>query len=186
MDAITALMTRASHSRLTEPGPDDDALSTILGAAMTAPDHGRLRPWRFLVFRGEGLVRLGDIFAEAHAARDPDALPAAVEKARGKPLRAPVVIAVIAKVQENGKIPAVEQVLSAGAAAQNMLLAAHALGWGAMWRTGAPAYDETVRRALSVNGAEAIVGYLYLGTPKGEAAPERPDPAEFVEYWTGA
>ena len=156
MDALEALLTRRSPGRLTDPAPDDAALKTMLDAAMRAPDHGRLRPWRFIVLRGEARARLGDLMAEAMRRREPDMPDPALEKERAKPLRAPLIVVVAASLVEGHKIPAVEQLLAAGAAAQNLQLAAHALGFGTVWRTGAPAYDPYVKQSLGLDAADAI------------------------------
>jgi len=186
MDAIEALTTRASPLQLADPAPDRDALNAMLRAAARAPDHGRLRPWRFLVITGAARSRLGDMLATALRAREPEAPEAAVEKERTKPLRAPLMIVVAARIRETRKIPAVEQIISAGAAAQNILVAAHALGFGGFWRTGPPAYDEQVKTALGLDASDSIVGFLYIGTPAVAAPPQPPaDLAELVTEWTG-
>jgi nitroreductase len=126
------------------------------------------------------------MLATALRAREPEAPEAAVEKERTKPLRAPLMIVVAARIRETRKIPAVEQIISAGAAAQNILVAAHALGFGGFWRTGAPAYDDRVKEALGLDASDSIVGFLYLGTPAVAASPQPPaDLAELVTEWTG-
>ena len=105
---------------------------------------------------------------------------------RGKALRAPLIVVVVARIQSGSKIPEVEQIVSAGAAAQNIMLAAHALGYGAMWKTGEPAYDLRVKEALGLQASDAIVGFLYLGTRAAGSAPvARPEPQDFVVEWTG-
>jgi nitroreductase len=186
MDALEALTTRASPLQLTDPAPDRDALNAMLRAATRAPDHGRLRPWRFIVISGAARSRLGDVLAAALRAREPVAPDAAVEKERSKPLRAPLMIVVAARLIETRKIPAVEQIISAGAAAQNILVAAHALGFGGFWRTGPPAYDDRVKAALGLDAADSIVGFLYLGTPSVAAPPPSPtNLADVVTEWTG-
>jgi nitroreductase len=187
MSAIEALHTRESAARLQEPAPDDAALQTILQAALRAPDHGRLRPWRFIAIRGDALTRFGDVLAETLSARMPDASPEMLTRERAKALRAPLIIAVAARVQQGGKIPEIEQILSTGAAAQNIMLAAHALGYGAMWKTGDPAYDPRVKRALGLEESDAIVAFLYLGTNTGPARPAgtRPAVADFLSEWRG-
>ena len=146
MNAIEVLVTRKSVARLTEPAPGSEDLEIIMKAAIRAPDHCRLRPWRFLVVEGAAREKLGDIFMEALKLRDPEAGEALLQKEKSKPLRAPMIIVVIAKVEEHPKVPAVEQILSAGAAAQNMMLAAHALGYGGIWRSGKPCFDPNVRQ----------------------------------------
>jgi nitroreductase len=193
MDALQALLTRSSPARLKEPAPNGAVLQSILDAAMRAPDHGRLRPWRFLVLRGEARARFGELMAESLKRRDPTATPPLLDKERAKPLRAPLIVVVAAEIVEGHKIPAVEQLLAAGAAAQNLQLAAHALGFGTVWRTGAPAYDPFVKQALGFKPADAIIGFMYLGTPDApqdvSAAPAQakpgPTPAQFIRDWNG-
>ncbi|MCZ7680414.1 MAG: nitroreductase [Sandaracinaceae bacterium] len=130
------LRTRASNGKLAEPAPDDEALREILEAALRAPDHAMLRPWRVLLVRGEARARLGDVLAEVEAARGADA--EAIERARRKPLRAPLVIVVAAAPVPSPKAPEIEQILSAGAVAHGILLGLHARGFAGMWRTGTP------------------------------------------------
>jgi nitroreductase len=186
MDALDALLSRRSPAHLKDPPPGDAALKSILGAAMRAPDHGKLRPWRFLVLRGDARMRFGALMAESLKRRDPTATPPLLEKERAKPLRAPLIVVVAAEIIEGHKIPAVEQLLAAGAAAQNLQLAAHALGFGAVWRTGAPAYDPFVKQALGLKASDAIIGFMYLGTPDAPSPPtSAPDASGFVRDWTG-
>src|SRR5882757_5242829 len=186
MEAIEALTSRRSPVQFTEPAPDDTALEAILRAAMRAPDHGKLKPWRFIVLRGEARKRFGDVMAEAMKRREAEAPANLIEREREKPLRAPLIIVLAAVIKEGHKIPVIEQLLAAGAAAQNVMLAAHALGFGAAWKTGAPAYDNYVKEALGLAPPDAIVGFLYLGT--SAATPAMLPPAElsnFVRNWPG-
>ncbi|MEP6998223.1 MAG: nitroreductase [Betaproteobacteria bacterium] len=186
MDAIEALTTRASPIGLTEPAPGAAALSSILRAAARAPDHGRLRPWRFIVIDGSARNALGDVLAAALREREPDLPEAAIDKERRKPLRAPLIIVVAARLREHKSVPGLEQIIAAGAAAQNILVAAHALGFGGFWRTGTAAYDDAVKLALGLTAGDAIVGFLYLGTPSPPAGPVPPsDHAAHVSHWTG-
>ena len=171
MDAITLLNHRNSEPRLTKPGPDRDALLQILGAAARAPDHGRLRPWRFLLIEGKARYRLGELFVSALQARKPDATPEEIKKTEEAPLRAPIVIAVIARLQDHAKVPKIEQLLSAGCAAHGILLAAQALGFGAIWRTGENCYDDNVKTGLGLSDNEEMVGYIYVGSPLGVPKP---------------
>ncbi len=184
MDALNALKTRKSTALLTEPAPGEEDLQQMFTAAVRAPDHGCIRPWRFIVFRGKMRHELGEILAEAHLKKNSDSTEEALEKVKSKTLRAPLVVAVIAKVNEQSKIPAIEQVISAGAAAQNIMIAAHALGFAGIWRTGAPSFDEHVRSRLGASGEDHIVGFLYLGSAK--SAPPLPDVplADHVVEWT--
>ncbi len=186
MDAIEALTTRASVPRLGEPAPSDVELQTIVRAALRAPDHGMLRPWRFITIAGPARAKFGDVLATALAARTPDVPAAAVENERAKPLRAPLILAVVAAVDpQHPKIPEIEQVTSAAAAAQNIAVSAHALGFGCFWRTGQPAYDPMVKGALGLAATDHVVGWMYLGTPT-EPAPDkgrRPAVEDFLESW---
>jgi len=186
MDAIEALTTRASPLQLTDPGPDRGALDVMLRAAAKAPDHGRLHPWRFLVIAGAARDRLGEVLAAALREREPGLPEAVIEKEKLKPRRAPLLVVVAARLRDNKKIPPVEQIISAGAAAQNILVAAHAQGFGGFWRTGPAAYDNRIKTALGLEASDSIVGFLYLGTP-AVPAPQTPAPdlAELVTEWRG-
>lgn len=185
MDALTLLHERSSMGKLTEPAPTADQLSDLYQAALRAPDHKELRPWRFIEFSGEGRARLGELFAEAELQADPAASDATCDAARKKPLRAPMVIAVIAKVTpEISQVPKIEQVISAGCAAHGILLAAHALGLGAMWRSGKYAFDPVVRKGLSLGEDDEVVAFIYLGSLAGRHKPiAQHDPSDFVERW---
>jgi nitroreductase len=184
MDALDALTQRVSGSGLIEPAPDELELHSILSAAMRAPDHGRLRPWRFIVLRGAARNRLGALMGEAYRVRHPDATRAQVEKEAQKPLRAPLVVVVAAKVNAQSNIPAIEQVLSAGAAAENVMVAAFALGYGCAWKTGDAAYDPAIKAAFDLAPTDAIVGFLYLGTNSNPPAPPLPlDVSAHVVEW---
>lgn len=186
MDALEALLTRTSAPRLGGAVPDEAKLNNIYKAALRAPDHGLLRPWRFLLVCGDGRHRLGDLFAEAQRADAPQTSDVMLDKTRAKPLRAPLIIVVIARLSEHPKVPEVEQMVSAGAAAENMMLAAHAQGLGAMWRTGAMAYSVQVRGGLGLADDEHIVGFLYVGEIEGRSR-LLPDLAvdEFFAQWPG-
>jgi len=171
MDAITALLTRNSAARLGAPAPHGEAREQIFRAALRAPDHSRLTPWRFLVVEGDDRARLGDALARALARHAPGSDAQSLEKLRGNPLRAPLVLVLVAHVSEHPKVPALEQLLSTACAAQNMLVAAHALGFGGIWRTGPVTYTEELREELGLAAGERVIGFLYLGTPEGTAKP---------------
>ena len=167
MQAIDALLTRRSARALTEPAPDAGALELMFASAVRAPDHGRLRPWRFVIMRGAARERFGELLA-AHLRRaHPHSDEETLRRERLKALRAPLIVAVAARCNPAVKIPLIEQVLSAAAAAHAMMLAAPALGFGAMWKTGGPAYDAEVKTSLGLAADDAIVGFLYLGTEAG-------------------
>src|SRR5690625_5063794 len=165
MDAISALHERVSIAKVTAPAPNVDERDAIFRVATRAADHNRLRPWRFLVIEGEGLRRLGALFETAALEEAPE-IPEKTLKALGnKPLRAPMIVVAIATCEERPGVPEEEQIVSTGAAAQNMPLAAYALGVGAFWRTGAMAYHPTIAKGLGLTDNEQISGYLSLGTP---------------------
>lgn len=167
MDALDALHLRSSVPKLSDPLPSDKMLENIYKAAFRAADHAVLRPWRFLVIKGAARERLGELFVEAGLSADAALEPAAIEKLRCKPLRAPLILICISSFKPHPKVPEIEQDLSAGAATQNMLLAAFAQGLGAMWRTGSLAYNPIVKRGLGLADTEKIIGFLYIGTIDG-------------------
>ena len=189
MDALDAIFARRSTGRLTEPAPSGDDLTRILEAAAAAPDHGELRPFRFVVLEGDAKDAFGHVLADAYLARCEAVGGAPTEgqlnKERTKLGRAPLVLVVGAVHRHSDSIPWPEQFAAAAAAAQNALLAATALGYGSMWRTGDPAYDPRVKAALGLGEHDGVVGFLYLGTPHdGDAKPaRRPVLDGLVERW---
>lgn len=189
MDALEAIFARRSIPRLVEPGPSGEDLRRILEAAAAAPDHGELRPWRLVVLEGEAKDAFGHVLADAYLERCEalGALPTEgqLTKERTKLGRAPVVLIVAAVHRHSDKIPWEEQLASAAAAAQNALVAATALGYGSMWRTGEAASDLRVKTALGLSPHDAIMGFIYLGTPaeSGAKPPRRPDLNGLVVRW---
>lgn len=184
MQAIDVLTSRYSAKRLLEPAPDEGALRLIFESAVRAPDHGRLRPWRFTVVRGVARERFGELLAQhlrrTHAAATEEQL----QRERAKALRAPLILIVAARCNPQVKIPVIEQQLSAGAAAHAMMLAAFALGFNAMWKTGGAAYDAALKQALGLAAGDAIVGFLYIGTEGARPAlPEQRAWRDLVSYW---
>lgn len=187
MEALEALLNRVSVARLDEPAPTAAQRELLFRAALRAPDHGQLRPWRFLTVEGAAREQLGELFARAQLMRDPAAAAAVVDKARAMPLRAPLLVVAIACPKAHAKVPESEQLLAAGCAAHGLLLAAHAQGIGAIWRTGELAYDATVHAGLNLADNERIIGFVYLGTPSGELRKPQPlQPADFVAAWPSA
>ena len=184
---LDLLLTRRSGSAkaMTAPGPDAAQLDTILTAATRVPDHGKLAPWRFILLEGEARAQFGQRAAEVFRARHPDAIPELVALEEKRFLRAPTVVVVVSRAEGNAKVPEWEQVLSAGASAMTMLLAAHALGFAGSWLTEWLAYDDAVKPLLGLAPRERIAGFVYLGTP---AAPleDRPRPPldTIVSRWT--
>ena len=179
MDAVEVLFARRSTGRLAAPAPSGEQLRTILRAAAAAPDHERLRPFRFTVLEGQAKDRFGEVLAAAYDARcaasGTEPVPAKREKERTKLGRAPLVLVVSAVRQPSAGVPWDEQKAAAAAAAQNACLAATALGFGSMWRTGEPSYDPNVKVALGLGAEDAIVAWIYLGSHR-EARPEPNDP----------
>jgi nitroreductase len=185
VDALEAL-----HSRISSPRLKGDvgsrALKNIFKAALRAPDHGLLKPWRFLVIKGEDRSHLGELFARAELSENPSITPQALAKTKAKPLRAPMIVVGIACITEHKSVPEIEQLLSCGAAIENMMVAAHAQGVGAMWRTGAMAYNEIVNAGLGLTENERILGYLYLGQIDGRSRSLTPlDTEEYFVEWHG-
>jgi nitroreductase len=163
MDAITAITQRVSVAQLTGPGPSKQQIEELYRAAFRAPDHTWMRPWRYLTIREQGLVTLGQVFAEAGLKKDADLAESKIVKLIGMPQRAPLMIVAIASIQENAKVPALEQRLAVGAGIQNILTASYAMGLGAIWRTGEMAYDNHVKDSLGLQANEEIIGFVYLG-----------------------
>src|SRR5436305_11253653 len=176
-DALQLLQTRRSIKpiELAGPGPKPAEIDTLLTIASRVPDHGKLTPWRFIVFEGEARLKAGAAIETAFRAKYPDAKPEQIEYEQKRLARAPLVIAVVSRAAPHVKIPEWEQVLSAGAAAMSLVLAAHALGYGANWITEWYAYDRAVLGALGLNDNERIAGFVHIGRPS--APPEdRPRP----------
>jgi nitroreductase len=176
-DAIDLLKTRRSFKPVELQGPPPSAaeIDTLLTVASRVPDHGKLTPWRFIVFEGEARRAAGDAIVKAFHAKYADAKPEQAEAERARLTRAPLVIAVISRAAPHVKIPEWEQVLSAGAAAMNLVLAAHALGFGASWITEWYAYDRTVLDALGLAPHEKVAGFVHIGRPPG-VPEDRPRP----------
>ena len=180
-EAIDLLVTRRSGSAkaMKEPGPDKKQLAQILQAGARAPDHGKLFPWRFILFEGKGRERAGDIFAEVIEAEGERAKQ--VEEERSRFLRAPVVIGVISSARELHKVPVWEQELSAGAVCQNILIAATALGFVGNWLTEWYAFHPAVKARLGLQPGERVAGFIYIGTAKDELEERsRPDMDKIV------
>ena len=173
--ALKLLLTRRSGSAkaMEGPGPGKKQLADILQAGARAPDHGKLFPWRFIVFEGKGRERAGDILADVLKAEGEREKYIAEE--RGRFLRAPVVIGVVSSARELHKVPVWEQELSAGAVCQNILIAATTLGFVANWLTEWYAFHPLVKERLGLKPGERIAGFIYIGTAK-DPLEERPRP----------
>ena len=175
---LDLLRSRRSGSAKTMkgPGPDRAQIDTLLACASRVPDHGKLAPWRFILFSGEARTRFGNVLAEAVRKSDPSLSDERVLQERNRFLRAPVVIGVVSKVRKGVPIPEWEQVLSAGASCQTLLVAAHAMGFVANWITEWYAYDPHVRAHMQLAEEERMAGFIYIGHP-AEPLVDRPRPA---------
>lgn len=184
MQALDLLLTRSSMPRLQEPAPNPQQLDTMLRAALRAPDHGQIRPWRFLIISDQARQRLGEVYAQALLLQCPQASKEQIKRMHAMPLRAPMLIVVIACLQEHPKVSHDEQLIAAGCAAHGLLLAAQAMGLGAFWRSGDMAGNPHVASELGLASNEQIIGYVYTGTP---AVPSKPsaglEPADFAKVW---
>lgn len=189
MNALDALLTRNSVAVLTEPAPQGDDRQKIFSSALRAPDHAQLRPWRFLCVEGEARAQFGQRMLDAAIHRE-KSLPDNTldDKKRTKllnaPFRAPLVVVSVAKIQLHPKVPEIEQWLSAGAAITQMLVAAHALGFAGIWRTGDIAFDRYFMKSIGLADDEVIVGFLYLGSLQGQAKKLKPLAIDdYFENW---
>lgn len=187
MDALELMQQRVSSPLLGDQPPTPAQLALMFKAALRAPDHGGLHPWRFLTVAGDDRIQLGELFLQAALSGDPEMSAAKRTKLLSMPLRAPLLVIVIACIQDHHKVPVIEQQLSAGVAAQNLLLTAFAQGVGGIWRTGDMAYSPQVMKGLGLAENEQLIGFIYLGSP-----PERIkkvhflDPADFVQGWSAS
>jgi nitroreductase len=185
MNAIEALLTRQSVGKLAAPAPSGEALQNIILAGLHANDHKRLRPWKFLIVEGDARNRLGELHVRAALAADPAVPQEKQQDIAAKLLRAPLIVVAVAQIKDEPKVPEIEQVLAAGAAAQLMLLAAHAQGFAGTWRTGEMAYSNVVKEGLGLSTKDHIVGYLYFGTAVVPARPVEVDVNAYVQQWRG-
>lgn len=152
-----------------EPGPSPEQLKEMLRAAVRAPDHAWLRPWRFIEISGDRRQAFGQLLHDALLRRNPEADEVARTKALNAPLRAPMLLVSVVTLRDHHKVPHVEQRLSVGCASQAILLAAETLDLAGVWRTGAAAFDRFVMDGLGLGENEEIIGFLYLGTRDGKA-----------------
>ncbi|MBB4659862.1 nitroreductase family protein [Parvularcula dongshanensis] len=188
-DETLALLARRRSTPLQllhEPGPDASQLDVILRIAARVPDHRKLVPFRFVVFEGTARGAFGDVLTKAALARDPDLSERKAGKDAALFVQAPVTVAVVSSVDREHKTPEWEQVLTAGAVCQNLLIAASAYGFAGQWLTGSAAYDATVRESLALEPNERIAGFLHLGTAAEQPLErDRPDMDAIVTRWEG-
>lgn len=180
---LAFIESRQSVGQLVEPAPTQVELEQALQAALSAPDHHRLRPWQFLQVRGEGRDALGKIFVQCmqeFGITDPVQL----ERALAQPLRAPLILMAIVKTQQHPKVPKVEQVLSMGAAIENFLLMLNAQGYAAIWRTGAMAESAVFKQKIGLKTDDEVAGFIYIGTAARQLASREHLPVhDFLANW---
>jgi nitroreductase len=171
MDVFNAIHERRSVGKIRPEPLSVELIEKLLDAAVQAPNHYKVRPWRFVVLMGKGRERLGDLMADIFQQKFPDVKPDAVEKERTKPLRSPVIIAVGVDKPADPRVIEIENVCAAAAACQNILLTAHALGLGGHWRTGEAARDPLVKKFLGFSEDQYLIAFLYIGHPEALVEP---------------
>lgn len=171
--------------QLSEPAPNQQQLERILRCGLNAPDHANMCPWRFITIQGDARTALGDVFAAAALKQNPDTPAEKIARMRQKPLRSPMIVVIVATITaDHPKTPEIEQVLSAGAAATLIQLAATASGFGSIWLSGPNTYNEDVKAALGVSQDDQIIGFFYIGTPmKAAVAKPRPNLSDHLSEW---
>ncbi|MFN8412379.1 MAG: nitroreductase [Anaerolineales bacterium] len=165
MELFEAIHGRLTIGKVKTDSIPHDVIEKLLSAGAQAPNHHRVRPWRFVVVTGDARKRLGNVMAASFSERNPDLPAEALDKPRSTPLTAPLIIAVGVDKPSEPKIVEIENIAAASAACQNILLAAHAMGLGAKWKTGNWAFDPKVKEFLGFERSQPIVGFLYIGYP---------------------
>jgi nitroreductase len=170
---IETIVSRSSTKKFSDEAVSRDDIEAMLTAAVRAPDHGMLAPWRFIVLQGESRAILGSAMSAALRSRMPEADAETLDREASKAWRSPVLIVVVAEPKAHPKVPEVEQLVAVGAAIQNLWLAAHSMGYGAAWKTGSHAYDSGVKNALGLRPEDHVIGFVHVGHPISKA-PVRP------------
>ncbi|MBB2203167.1 nitroreductase family protein [Gluconacetobacter tumulisoli] len=187
MAVLDSLLSRSSTDALSDPAPEGSVLEDILSAAMRAPDHGKLRPWRYVLIRGDARPKLAELVVAGMIARDPDVPAAKIDKRRSRFSTMPLTIALGMHIRPDDKIPVVEQEMAVAAAAMNVLDALHATGFGGVWVTGDMAYDPAVASALGFDAPHRLAGFLFVGTPDpARPVPRRWPVVDYVAEWQGS
>ena len=184
MDTLKAIQTRNSIPRLEDPAPSSEEMFEVYKGALRAPDHARLRPWKFIEVRGASREKLANAFLKTAHSLNKNLSESEIEKLKQAPYRAPMLIILAADIKNHPKVPKVEQIISMGAAAQNILLGIHEIGYSAVWRTGQMAFNPEITEALGLETNFEVIGYLYIGTSSGKEKPiPNLDPKDFLETW---
>lgn len=186
MEAIDLLLNRRSHAvpTMVAPGPSGEDLDKICAAGIRVPDHGKLFPWRIQILDGAGQAALGEVCATAFAAKSPDASPEAIECERQRPQLSPTLLVVTNRIDQTSRVPETDQYRSGGAVCQNLLNAAHALGYVAKWLTEWPVRHEGVKRVLGHDPTHDMIGWIHIGS--ASTAPttrKRATVADVVSEW---
>jgi len=166
--ALKNILERNSHRNLADPIPSKDEMEQVYQAALRAPDHAWVRPSSFIQVSGEGLEKLSDIFVEVAEESFENLTDDILEKYKNAPFRAPLIVILVSTKKDHPKVPRIEQIISTGTAGQNIMLALNALGYGAIWRTGRFAFNEKISEKLGLSNKQTVIGYIYIGTPKGK------------------
>ncbi len=178
-----AIRDRRSVGRVRPERPPMAMIEAIIEAATWAPNHRLTEPWRFIVLAGEARHALGEVMAQSQAERRADDLTAA--RAAAKALRAPVIIAIAVEPAIGPKVVEIEEITAGAAATQNLLLAAHALGLAAIWRTGDPTYDPAVKAFLALSPTASLLAFVYVGYPDAPPPSRSRRPIAEVTTWRG-
>lgn len=181
---LDKIINRVSCGRLEEPAPNQDEMNKLFQAALRAPDHKSLKPWQYIVFEGKDqLEQLGSLYLQASIKENPEIDEAKKDRTLSLPHRAPMVVVAVAKSKNHEKVPHIEEVLSAGAGVQNLILGAFDLGYGAYWRSGPLCFNPHLKSLLGLDSKDTIVGFIYLGTPAIELkAKPIPNVEDFVQF----
>ena len=170
-----------------EPGPSDTELNEILEIASRVPDHGKLGPWRFLIFDGDSRQKFGELLRNQFAETNPDSNEAILEREYSRFMRAPNVVTVISSVDPTSRIPEWEQILSSGAVCQNLLVGASLMGFAAQWLTEWYTYDEIITKSLGLSENEKVAGFIYIGSAEAKPSERgRPDLRSRIAKWNPA
>ena len=164
MNALETILLRKSIPLMEDPKPSKNQLKKIYKAGLRAPDHGGLNPWKFIEVSGDDRIKLGKKFVKITKKAKKNPSIELLNKVKKAPLRAPLIIIVVANIKKDSPIPKIEQILSAGAAAQNMMLASSSMGFYSIWRTGHLAFNEHINKSLKLNKSDVVIGYLYIGS----------------------